>query len=225
MTEPSSDIEQRARRFRRILLRWARSGLRNYPWRDSDDRFRVLIAEMMLTRTRPDQVEPIYERFLDRFPDASAVADADEATVSAELYSLGLEWRARRIHETAQVLSTEYGGKVPADAWDLQALPGVGPYVAAMVSALTGGKSMAAVDANVARIMVRVFGLSPSGEARRDRLVLEMAGACHSRRNPRTYSLAIVDFGDAICRHNPKCDICPVGRAGVCSYYKESQES
>ena len=49
---PTRDISN----FRARIVRWFGKHGRNYPWRETDDPFRVLIAEMMLRRTKADQV-------------------------------------------------------------------------------------------------------------------------------------------------------------------------
>ena len=50
--------------FRKDLLVWWKKNKRNYPWRETRDPYAIAIAEVLLHRTRADQVVPTYKKFL-----------------------------------------------------------------------------------------------------------------------------------------------------------------
>ncbi|MBQ8364020.1 MAG: hypothetical protein IJX36_08860, partial [Thermoguttaceae bacterium] len=68
-------------RARTSLLRWFDANGRTFPWRSEPTPYRVWVSEIMLQQTTTQTVEGYFSRFLDRFPNAAALAEADEATV------------------------------------------------------------------------------------------------------------------------------------------------
>ncbi|MEM2233265.1 MAG: A/G-specific adenine glycosylase [Nitrososphaerota archaeon] len=204
----------------RRILDWYEKHGRSYPWRRTRDPYRVLIAEMMLQRTRSDQVASTYERFLERFPDPRALAGSEPAEVERLLHSLGLQWRARKVWEMGRALVERFNGVVPDSYEKLLSLPGVGPYVAAAVLCFAYGRSIPVIDANVCRVVSRLFGLRPAGEARRDGKIIGRIYELHAHVPPdkcRQYTWGILDLGAAICRpKKPLCARCPLNH--VCRY-------
>ncbi len=124
---------QRAERLRAALLGWFAGARRALPWRRDRDAYRVWISEAMLQQTRVETVVPYFERFLARFPDARALADADEASVLAAWSGLGYYRRARSLHAAARAIVERHGGAFPRTRDDALALPGIGPYTAGAV--------------------------------------------------------------------------------------------
>ena len=60
--------------LRSDLLNWWSLEKRHFPWRETRDPYKILIAETLLHRTRADQVVPLYERFLKQFPNVQSLA-------------------------------------------------------------------------------------------------------------------------------------------------------
>lgn len=89
--------------LRRALLQFFEEHHRSFPWRRTKNWFHLLMAEMMLRRTRADQVLPVYKEFTDRYRTA-ADALADGATVREMLRPLGLGWRNEAIFDTLAYL-------------------------------------------------------------------------------------------------------------------------
>src|SRR2546426_1380767 len=148
-----------ASRFRRLLLSWVQSNLREYPWRRERDRFRLLLSEMMLRRTRADQVVPVYECVAQRYPSAEELAVAPTEELRALLYPLGLEWRADNIVSMVREVVERYNGEVPGTKDEMMSLPGVGDYVASAVACFAKGEPTPIIDTNVVRVLGRLFGL------------------------------------------------------------------
>jgi A/G-specific adenine glycosylase len=202
-----------------LLLEWFRRHGRDYPWRKEMDPYRVLIAEIMLQRTKADQVMPVYQLFLRKFPDPRALADANSEEIEGVFAMLGLKWRARKVRELARVLTSQYNGRVPCSREELLSLPGVGEYVADAVLCFAYGMEVAVIDANVCRVIGRVFGVKPRGEARRDSRFRQIARRLVPPKEARKFNWAILDFAAIICTpQNPKCDQCPL--QGLCSFYR-----
>ena len=134
------------------LLAWYERERRPLPWRATRDPYALLVSEVMLQQTQAERVVPYYERFLARFPDPAALAAAPPRTVLAAWSGLGYNRRALALQAAARAV---VAGGWPAD---LRALPGVGPYTAAAVAAFAWDAPLAAVDANVRRVIERWDG-------------------------------------------------------------------
>lgn len=199
--------------LRNRLIRWfARNG-RTYPWRETRDPFRVLIAEIMLRRTKADQVRSVYEELFAEYPDITSFAQAEEDKIQKILYPLGLKWRIPAFVRVAQEIEGRYRGVVPQIREELLTLPGVGDYVAGAVLSIAYGKKEWIVDSNIVRLFQRYFGMQTSKEGRRDKEIIEIAKAYVSSKNPRRANLAILDFTALVCTpRRPEHVRCPLKR-------------
>ena len=209
--------------FRRRITLWFNKHGRSYPWRETREPFQVLVAELMLRRTKADQVKPVYDRLFSEFPDVVSLAAAETSRIDEILYPLGLKWRTPAFVGVAQELVQKYGGKVPGTREELTTLPGVGDYVAGAVLSFAYRKTEWIVDANIVRLFRRYFGLTTSKEGRRDRHVIETAKIYVACRDPRKANLAILDFSALICTpKNPKHQVCPLRKE--CRYVVQHQD-
>jgi len=166
---------------------------------------------MMLRRTNAPQVVPIYNEFIQSYPDPFSLADAPFDDVLTILRPLGLSWRAANIHRMAEVLVERCDGEVPSTYDELVKLPGVGDYVASAVCCFAFGKSLPIVDTNTVRVVGRYFGFETHAESRRRRSVREAVIAVTRRRSIRQYNYSFLDFAAIICKASqPQCNNCPV---------------
>ena len=206
------------RLFRGKVIRWFNKNKRNYPWRETRDPFKVLIAEMMLRRTKADQVKAVYDRLFAEYPDVEAIAKAEDKKLEQILYPLGLKWRTPAFSLVAREVREKYQCKLPETREELTALPGVGEYVAGAVLSVAYGKKEWIVDSNIVRLFRRYFGIKTSKEGRRDKHVVEIAKTYVSGKDPRKANLALLDFAALVCLpRNPRCAQCPVSAA--CHYH------
>ena len=196
----------------RRLVSWWKIRGRRYPWRESRDPYRVFIAEVMLHRTRADQVAPIYIRFIERYPTVNDLATADLKDLEDILYPLGLRWRWRFLLETARRIVRVHGGEFPRAKEDLLSLPGVGEYISAAVRIFAFNERDVLVDANIARILGRVVGIKVKSDLRRDRCIRRVVQRLiEDVNNLRELYYALIDLGGDTCRsRDPKCEICPL---------------
>jgi A/G-specific adenine glycosylase len=206
-------------RFAQRLLDWhARHGRHDLPWQHPRDAYRVWVSEIMLQQTQVSTVIPYFNRFIARFPNLRALADAPLDDVLAHWAGLGYYARARNLHRCAQRLCEQNGDVDPVpfprqlDA--LTALPGIGRSTAAAILAQAFGERHAILDGNVKRVLSRHIALEgpPSRADNERRLWLEA-----ERRTPQThladYTQAIMDLGATLClRRNPLCERCPVAQ-------------
>ena len=91
------------RALHRALLAWFRRHARDLPWRRTNDPYAIWISEVMLQQTQVKTVLPYYERFLGRFPDVRALAEAKLDDVLRAWAGLGYYSRARNLHAAARL--------------------------------------------------------------------------------------------------------------------------
>jgi A/G-specific adenine glycosylase len=198
--------------IRRSLLSWYGRAARDLPWRRTRDPYRIWVSEIMLQQTQVDTVIPYYERFLLAFPTVEALAAAPLDDVLKLWENLGYYSRARHLHAAAGQVVGEWHGRLPARRSDLLRLPGVGPYVAGAVASIAFGEPVPAIDANVRRVVARLFAVreqlsTPVGERRLEELATSLV---HDAR-PGDFNQALMDLGAVVCTpRRPACDGCPL---------------
>ena len=208
--EHGQEIEQRDA-LRAALLGWYDVHARDLPWRATRDPYRIWVSEVMLQQTRVETVIPYYERFLARFPTASALASASEDEVLGQWSGLGYYRQARLLHAGAQAVVREHGGKIPADALARRALPGVGRYTAGAIGSIGFGREEPIVDGNVARVFARVFRVeTPLGKGTTERRLWQLAEQLVRGPRPGDLNQALMELGARVCTpRNPSCLVCP----------------
>ena len=201
------------------LLDWYDSQKRVLPWRGTRDSYRIWVSEVMLQQTTVQAVAPRYEAFLARFPTVASLARAREQSVLAEWSGLGYYARARNLHRAARAVVREHGGRLPRSAEALRALPGFGEYTAAAVASLAFGESVPAAEANVTRVLSRVYAIpGVKGSRLHEKEVRRRAAEWQrgAAGRPGDLIAALMDLGQLVCRpRHPNCPVCPV--AGACA--------
>lgn len=199
-------------RIQQCLLTWFLKNKRDLPWRKTYDPYHVWISEIMLQQTQMERGARYFARWIDKFPDIEAVAEADEQEILKAWEGLGYYSRARNLHAAAKILRDQYGGVLPCDPEQLRALPGIGPYTAAAVSSIAGNADVPVIDANVERVYARLFDIDEQLKSGRGkRLIAALAGNLLPPGKARNFNQALMEFGGMVCRpKNPKCGQCPV---------------
>ncbi|PNE18213.1 hypothetical protein V511_12755 [Mesotoga sp. Brook.08.YT.4.2.5.1] len=200
-----------------VLVAWFAKNRRNYLWRNEVSPYKVMISEFMLQRTRAEQVVPVFEEFIRRYPQLSSLSDAGGQDVSRILSPLGLRWRSDHFIKAAQFITREYGGTFPESASALLEIPGVGDYIAGAILTICFGVPYPVIDSNIARFLNRFHGLNLKGEMRRKRVLIEKAHEFFTSKEPGTLLYSILDFTSKVCiLRAPKCDSCCL--RDICSY-------
>ena len=195
-----------------LLLDWYDANRRVLPFRGTRDPYAVWISEIMLQQTRTDTVSGYYTRFLNRFPNIAALAQADEQEVLKYWEGLGYYSRARNLHKAAQIMQREYGGRFPAAYEGIRALPGVGDYTAAAVASIAYRLPYPAIDGNLTRVLARVHGVREDVDRPSvKRLIHELGEREIDRERPGDWNQALMDLGATICvPGTPDCARCPL---------------
>jgi A/G-specific adenine glycosylase len=217
-------------------MRWYRAHARTLPWRGTTDPYGIWVSEIMLQQTRVAAVIEHYNEFLRRFPTLVSLALAPEPEVLAAWSGLGYYRRARMLHKAAQFIMAERHGRLPASSVELRTLPGIGEYTAAAIASIAFGESVAVVDGNVERVILRLTGRADDASAAargfvrsQARDLLPHARVLSARRDmlsggdadgtpssPATnaagdHNQAMMELGATVCLpHAPLCSQCPV---------------
>ena len=179
---------------------YAGNGRHDLEWRHTNDRWSVLVSEVMLAQTQVARVVVARPIFIERFPNPAAAAAPGPGALIQAWGRLGYPRRARRLWESACIITR--------DGWpdDLSELPGVGRYIAAALDALVDGDDVAVVEVNIRRVCERTVGRRlTTTEAEAESLRLGTGLAARDR------VLALMDLGASLCRaRNPECRECPL---------------
>lgn len=201
-------------KFRSSLILWGHDNFRPFPWRETDDPYKILVAEVMLHRTKAPQVLPVYRYFMQRFPTIEKLDGATRDDLHATLYSLGLRQRVDMFHDMAVAIVERFDGRIPAEKGALLSLPGVSDYIAGALRCFALNEPEPLIDTNTIRVIGRVFGLKITDSSRRNRLYRDLITALVDPNEPRTYNYALLDLANLVCTkvRPPKCFECPVQR-------------
>ncbi len=208
-------------KFHTGLAAWyAAHGRHDLPWRTTADPYHIWLSEVMLQQTQVATVrERFYFPFLKKFPTVEALASAPRESVMKAWEGLGYYRRAGNLHDAAMQLSTQGGlPSAPPSIDELLALSGIGRNTASAILAFAYHQPIAILEANVKRIIARVFALKDPSDAE----LWEGAELLLNHAEPFNYNQAMMDIGSLICTpKNPKCAQCP---ASVICVGKKSPE-
>ena len=203
-----------AYQFQEIVIAWELQNSAEYPWRTEQKLWLQLAAEMMLQRTRAEQVVPVFDEFRAQFPRPEDFLDASDYEKSRIFGRLGLRWRKVTMTNAAAYLceqQPEYAAE------SLRRVPGVGDYVAAAVLSFHGGKRAVLIDSNIVRLLCRIEGREQRPEIRRVRWFRELCESLTPCKDVKLYNYGLLDLSRKVCRVKPICETCPLS-SGCCSF-------
>jgi A/G-specific adenine glycosylase len=193
------------------LLAWYDRHRRRMPWRAENgaraDPYCVWLSEIMLQQTTVAAVGPYFQKFLARFPDVTALAQAPLDDVLRLWAGLGYYARARNLHACAKAVAAR-GGIFPDTETGLLELPGVGPYTAAAIAAIAFDRQATVVDGNVERVITRLYAVEEE-LPRAKPLIRALAEPLTPAKRPGDFAQAMMDLGATICTpKRPACSLC-----------------
>lgn len=194
------------------LLDWFSRHKRDLPWRRTYTPYHVWISEVMLQQTQMERGVEYFKRWIARFPDVESLAGAREDEVLKLWEGLGYYSRARNLHKAAREVVIRHGGTLPSSPEALRALPGVGPYTARAIASIAFGQDVCVVDANVERVISRLYDIALPVKSRQARDEIERHGAdLLPEGRARDFNQALMEFGSLVCSpRNPACAECPL---------------
>ena len=194
------------------LAVWGSVHRRVYAWRTSRDEYTVVLAEMLLQRTRADVVAAFLPAFAERYGDWAALRSAEITELERALQPLGLQRRrARALKNLADVWGT---GR--------PSLPGIGQYIGRAIAVMLRGERWAMVDSNYVRVLRRIFAPPWGSDYRYDDRLQALARLIVAESpDPKEANLTVLDFGALVCTPiQPSCPTCPL--LSLCSWGQSS---
>ena len=206
--------------FQSKLLAWFTVHGRVLPWREpglSD--YELFIAEVLLQRTKAENVANYYPRFLATFPSWESLANIDSELLEEYLRPLGLAaQRTPRIKALAAEMVARHG-KIPRDRADLETIPLVGQYIANAIEQVIFNQPSPLLDVNMARLLERYFGPRKLADIRYDPYLQELARRVVAHPQAKHLNWAVLDFAALVCKAlRPSCPGCPLNRN--CLYFE-----
>lgn len=196
----------------RIVSWYDNHGRKTLPWQQDKTPYSVWVSEIMLQQTQVATVIPYYLKFMARFPDVLALANAPDDEVLHHWTGLGYYARARNLHKAAKMIRDNYQGLFPTDFEQVLALPGIGRSTAGAVLSLSLGQHHPILDGNVKRVLARHGAIAGwPGQKTVEAQLWQLTDTYTPQQDIQKYNQAMMDIGASICtRSKPNCAACPV---------------
>lgn len=209
--------------FTHTLLAWYEVNKRDLPWRNTRDPYKIWLSEIILQQTRIQQGWAYWERFVERFPTVTQLAEASEDEVLRLWQGLGYYSRARNLHTAAKQIVEL--GHFPDTLEEIKSLKGVGDYTAAAIGSMAFHLPVAVVDGNVYRVLARYYAIdTPINSTEGKKLFQELAQSLLPSSRAAGFNQAMMDFGAIQCTpSSPKCSSCPLMES--CEAFRKSETS
>lgn len=209
--------------LRQSLLQWYNISGRKFPWRKSSvNRYQLIIAEVLLQRTRAEVTAVFFPTFIRKYPSWKILSSIGIEELQIDLQPIGL-WRRRA--SSIKALSREMvkrNGRFPKEREEIEALPGVGQYITNAILLFCHGEPQPLLDGNMARVLERVFGPRTMADIRYDPYLQKLALDIVQCKSPKEVNWAILDLAATICLgRKPVCENCPLSI--MCVYYHEEK--
>ncbi len=202
--------------FQHAVLCWFdQHGRHDLPWQRDKSAYPTWISEIMLQQTQVTTVIPYFERFIARFPDVHALAEAPIDEVLHLWTGLGYYARARNLHKAAKQIVNQYSGSFPDTVEEMETLSGIGRSTAGAILSISKGVHAPILDGNVKRVLARFYALDgwPGTTANQQKL-WRYASQNTPADRVGDYTQAMMDLGATLCtRSKPKCAECPLKSA------------
>lgn len=203
--------ERRIGLFRRRVLTWYRQDGRSFSWRARTSRYYKILAEVLLQRTTARAVDSYAPIFVRRFNSWAVLARTPVRQLARALEPLGLYNRRAKSLRALAIAMRQRNGKFPKRREQIEALPGVGQYIANAIELFAHGRARPLLDVNMARVLERFFGPRQKADIRYDPYLQALSQRVVAKEDATALNWAILDLGALICTaRRPKCLICPL---------------
>lgn len=197
--------------FSQRLIQWWKVSGRKFPWRMESDPYKILIAEILLHRTRAENVVSVYLKFIHEFPNLKALSAAETTDILKITRMLGLQWRWNLLKKMVIIIVRDLSGHIPMDRERLLSLPGVGEYIASAVRVFSGDGDDPLIDTNTVRIISRFYGIPVNDGLRRERMLWNLYQKLRGNTDPKIFGFSLIDLAAEVCHPKvPECRKCPL---------------
>ena len=208
-----SSNNQKEKQIRKNILKWYFKNKRNLPWRTSykhnlPNPYYILISEFMLQQTTVNEVIPRFKEFIKLWPNLKKLSITQERQILKFWSGLGYYIRSKRLLKSAKIISKKYNNQIPSTFADLITLPGVGVYTAKAIMGIAYNKPVLPLDANIERIITRVYCLSESMNKIKKEIFNFSIGLISKKKSSNLIQ-GFMDYGSLICTPiKPHCNKC-----------------
>jgi A/G-specific adenine glycosylase len=196
--------------LQRGLLRWFDENGRDFPWRDpTTTKYKQILSEILLQRTRAETVARYYACFFDKYPDWKSLSRATIDELEEIMRPLGLyRHRARRLYKLGQEIKRRRG-RIPETSDELADSGFGGLYVINAFELFALHKRKPLLDVNMSRVLKRYFNAGEFMDVRHDKVVQALANDIIEVRRCKELNWAILDFAALVCtKRAPACGTC-----------------
>lgn len=206
------------------LEAWYLKHHRKLPFRESRNPYHIWVSEVMLQQTQVETVIPYFNRFIVKYPDVIALANADEESLHRDVEGLGYYRRFRMMRQAAILIRDRHQGVFPTTHEEILSLPGIGRYTAGAIMSIAYGKPHSALDGNVIRVLSRYLGNGDDMKDEKHRKKLDIYNQqMIEKATPEIYTQAMMELGALLCRpRKPKCMDCPL--QDLCIAHQRNEE-
>ncbi|MBY0516548.1 MAG: hypothetical protein K2P81_06560 [Bacteriovoracaceae bacterium] len=208
------------------LISWSKKEFSDLPWRRKRSVYGTLVSEIMLQQTTVSTVINHFERFITKYPTLSAIARMSDEEMLLAWKGLGYYRRAKNLKKIAEIIVSDYEDEIPCDLDLLLKINGIGPYTANAIVGIGYDKPALAVDANLERVLARIYGIeTPKGPRLQKQILqlfLEKKIIPQRHLSFRELNEALMDLGRTICQSKKAaCEICPLKKE--CQAFKTNK--
>lgn len=198
--------------FEKEIVDWYLNEKRDLPFRKTKDPYCIWVSEIMAQQTRIDSMILYYLKWIEKWPTVQDLAEAKIEDVLKMWQGLGYYNRARKLHEGANVIVSDYNGKMPDEFEELQKIPGIGFYTAGAISSIAFSKKYPAVDGNVLRVVSRFLKLNEDITKKKTvEWVFDWVQKEMKETDPSDFTQALMELGAMVCTpSSPTCSLCPL---------------
>ena len=206
--------------FQHTILEWYHENGRKFYWRKKGlSNYQLVIAEVLLQRTKAETIAAFYPNFIQEFPNWKSLATASLKKIARHLKPIGLyTQRSIRLKNLATEM-VKRNGRLPKDRQDLESISFMGQYTANAVELVIFDQPSPLIDVNMSRVLERFFGARKLADIRYDPYLQELSYRIVEHESAKEMNWAILDFAAIICRaKNPLHKECPL--KSCCGFYE-----
>ena len=198
-------------KIQKEILSWYDSfGRHDLPWQNRPI-YEIWISEIMLQQTQVKTVKLFFRKFIKKFPNLEKLIHADLDEILEMWSGLGYYRRAKNIYAACRVIEENYNSRFPTNFADIVKLPGIGRTTASAIATFSNNGHYSILDANVKRLLTRVYNINTIKKAESDKILWELSEDLLPQSRSSDFIQAYMDLGSIICKSNkPNCDGCPL---------------
>lgn len=205
--------------FQKSIIEWYSKYGRDFIWRKkSITNYEIIIAEILLQRTKAETVNKFLPTFYKKYPSWKLLGEATELELKSTLKPLGLyNQRGTRLFKLAQEMKVRRGS-FPKSREVVEDMPMMGQYITNAFELYILKRPAPLLDVNMARVLERFFGPRKLADIRYDPFLQSLAKIIVNHTYSKELNWGILDLASIVCKIKPQCANCPI--MSECNYLK-----